>query len=181
MGDIYLKVYSIPITRHWFVSKYCHKLIRCLPFLNSDSLVINIHNCSDHHTKKHLTYLIIQKCPLLLIEVQLYFTWWLIHYMRNVFRYYWLHPFTCLLKKDMTISSSNGCILLILNGLTILTGSFTADFNGKCRLQFLNTHLAIQQTFLHRKCFLPPSFINENVSHMAKLLVKKKYNHMSMS
>lgn len=51
MGDIYLKVYSIPITRHWFVSKYCHKLIRCLPFLNSDSLAINIHNCSDHHTK----------------------------------------------------------------------------------------------------------------------------------
>lgn len=51
MGDIYLKVYSIPITRHWFVSKYCHKLIRCLPFLISDSLAINIHNCSDHHTK----------------------------------------------------------------------------------------------------------------------------------
>lgn len=27
MGDIYLKVYTIPITRHWFVSKYCHNLI----------------------------------------------------------------------------------------------------------------------------------------------------------
>lgn len=55
MGDIYLKVYSIPITRNWFVSKYCHKLIRCLPFLNSDSLAINIHNCSDHHTKMSIT------------------------------------------------------------------------------------------------------------------------------
>lgn len=75
-------------------------------------------------------------------------------------------------KKDRTISSSNGCILQILNGLTILTGLFTADFNGKHRLQFLNTNIWVHQTFLHRECFLPPSFINENVSHMAELLVK---------